>query len=103
LHHLSHRRNGVPVLGFNFPDTDAQLLPASDGLTLSGPAAVAVTGTSDALPCGLASATCADQSGLIACVDALYANDGACGTAIGDAIFPHFMALPVPNDWADDC
>ena len=96
-------RNGVAVLGFNFPDTDTQFAPASDGLTLSGPAAVAITAPSAALPCGLASADCAAQSGLIACVDDFFANDGACGTAVGDATFPHFTALPVPNDWAVDC
>ena len=43
------------------------------------------------------------QSGLLACIDALYANDGACGTAVPDARFSSFTALPPPNDFQADC
>src|SRR5438132_6457733 len=56
------------VLTFRFPDTSALLAPAG----LAGPATIAVTGAADPLPCGLAlaRATCATQSGVLACVDA---------------------------------
>src|SRR5262249_23215314 len=40
-------------LRFRFPDTDPQLLPAGDARTLTGPATIAVTRASDALPCQL--------------------------------------------------
>ena len=96
-------RNGVRFLSFAFPDTDAQFAAAADGLTLSGPAAIAVSAPSDPLPCGLASADCAGQSGLIACVDDFFANDGACGTAVAHGTFSHFTALPAPNDYSLDC
>ena len=90
-------------LRFPFPATDAELAPNGDGRTLSGPTAIAVTPKVDPLPCQLATGTCGAQSGLIACVDELYANDGACGTIARDAVFGHFTALPLPNDFASDC
>ncbi len=89
---------------FPFPDTDADFAGAADDLTLAGPVAIAVTAKVDPLPCQLATATCATAStGLLACVDDLYANDGACGTTAPDDVFPSFTALPVPNDYAADC
>jgi Tol biopolymer transport system component len=96
-------RNGVEYLGFTFPDTDALLAPAADLHTLSGPATIAVTAPAAALPCQLASAPCTAQSGLIACIDDYFANDGACGTATPSGTFPHFTALPPPNDYRADC
>ncbi len=71
--------------------------------TLTGPAAVAVSDADDALPCGVASAGCTGTSGLIACADQYYADDGACGTSMSHPTFPHFTALPVPNDYQADC
>lgn len=96
-------RDGVRQLRFRFPDTDALLVPDGDDLTLSGPAAIAVSAATAPLPCQLARATCATATGLIACVDALFANDGACGTGAPDTTFPHFTALPPPNDFQADC
>ena len=96
-------RDGVRHLRFRFPDTDALLAPDGDDLTLSGPATIAVSAATAPLPCQLAKATCATAAGLIACVDALFANDGACGTAVPDTTFPHFTALPPPNDFQADC
>lgn len=90
-------------LRFPFPATDAELAPGGDGRTLSGPAAIAVTPKAAALPCQLATQTCSAQSGLLACVDELYANDGACGTTARNPVFGHFTALPFPNDFASDC
>ena len=53
--------------------------------------------------CGLATAGCAAQAGLVACVDDLFATDGACGTAVPHVRFTHFTALPPPNDFQADC
>jgi Tol biopolymer transport system component len=96
-------RNGVPMLGFNFPDTDALFAPAGDGRPLAGPATIAVTAAGKALPCQLAAAPCSGQPDLIACIDDFFANDGACGTATANGVFPHFTALPQPNDYRADC
>ncbi|MBY0277560.1 hypothetical protein K2Z84_19680 [Candidatus Binatia bacterium] len=86
-----------------FPDTDDVLAPAGDDATLAGPVAIAVTEARTAPACGLATGSCAAQSGVIACVDELYANDGACGTDSLDRRFSHFTALPPPNDFQADC
>lgn len=91
-------RNGVPNLRFRFPNTDAV-----SGGPLAGPAAIAVSAATDALPCGLATAGCGDTSGTIACVDDYFANDQACGTTLAHPTFPHFTALPAPNDYKADC
>jgi Tol biopolymer transport system component len=97
-------RNNVRFLSFRFPDTD--LAFDGDGTndrTFAGAATIAVSDPADPLPCGLATAPCASQSGLQACIDDLFANDGACGTSAPDQTFPHFTALPPPNDYAADC
>ncbi|HEV7735161.1 MAG TPA: hypothetical protein VGR62_23525 [Candidatus Binatia bacterium] len=88
---------------FPFPDTDAELGAPNDDLTLSGPAVIAVTPRTDPLPCQLATQTCAAQSGLMACVDELYFNDGACGATARNDVFPHFTALPLPNKYSTTC
>ena len=90
-------------LMFPFPDTDADFGTPSDDLTLTGPVTIAVTPKGDPLPCGLATTTCSAATGLLACIDAFYANDGACGTTAPNDVFPHFTALPVPNDYAAGC
>ncbi len=82
---------------FPFPDTDADFGAPDDDRTLTGPVVIAVTPKTDPLPCQLASQTCATQTGLLACIDRFYANDGACGTTVPHDRFPHFTALPVPN------
>ena len=86
-----------------FPDTDDVLAPAGDDATLAGPVAIAVTAAGAAPACGLATGSCASQSGTIACVDELYANDGVCGATVLDRQFPHFTALPPPNDFQAAC
>ncbi len=88
---------------FPFPDTDADFAAPDDDLTLTGPVAIAVTAKTSPLPCQLATQTCTTQTGLLACIDELYANDGACGTTARNDAFPHFTALPVANDYAADC
>jgi hypothetical protein len=88
---------------FKFPDTDAILTPDGDDVTLAGPVAIAVTPVGEPPACGLATAPCSAQSGLIACVDQLYANDGACGTSVPHGQFTSFTALPPPNDYQADC
>jgi hypothetical protein len=87
-------------LSFRFPDTTALFGPAG----LAGPATIAVTRAADPLPCGLAlaGATCAAQTGVLACVDALYTADGTCQPT-PDPTFPHFTALPPANDFQADC
>jgi Tol biopolymer transport system component len=95
-------REGIPHLSFRFPSTDALAAPDGDQRTLSGPATLAVTAASAALPCGLAMQACASQGGTIACIDDLYAADGSCQPNL-EPTFPHFTALPVPNDYRADC
>lgn len=116
--------NGERFLSFRFPDTHGVCgggandgkpcnQPADcphgtctvgdDDHTLAGPAAIAVTSPGASLPCGLATAACADQSGLRACIDDFYANDGACGTTVPLGAFTHFTALPPPNAYETDC
>jgi Tol biopolymer transport system component len=96
-------RNGVNTLTFIFPDSDALIGAPSDLRTLAGPAAIAVTDPSQPLPCALAAGTCSSVSNPRACVDAYFANDGACGTDVALASFPRFTALPPPNDYHVDC
>src|SRR5262245_7273112 len=100
---VTNRDLGDRRLVFAFPDTDTEFAPAADGLTLSGPAAIAVTAVGDPLPCGLATTACAGLSGTLACVDALALDDGACGTTVPNDVFSHFTALPRPNDFQADC
>jgi Tol biopolymer transport system component len=94
-------RDAGPQLSFRFPDTDALFAPDADDQTLTGPVTIAVTAAADPLPCGLATATCASQS-TIACIGDLYAADGTCQPH-RHPTFPHFTALPVPNDYRADC
>ena len=92
--------NDAGMLTFRFPDTTALHAPAG----LAGPATIAVTDAAEPLPCALAraGATCAAQTGLLACVDDLYAADGGCAPR-ADETFPHFTALPRPNDFQAAC
>ncbi len=90
-------------LVFSFPDTDAILAPDGDDVTLAGPVAIAVTKAGTPPACGLATGSCATQTELVACIDAFYANDGACGTAVANTTFPSLTALPPPNDFQADC
>ena len=98
----------VRRLRVRFPDTDALLAtpgdPASaaDGRTLAGPAAIAVTRPGDDLPCGLATGRCRDTVGLVACVDELYLEDGACDDVLHPD-FGFFTALPPANDFGAVC
>lgn len=93
-------------LQFRFPDTDERLvvIGPNDDLTLAGPAKIVVTRRGAALPCGLASARCADVAtttpGVVACVDELFVRDGTCAADATDRdrLFGHFTALPPPND-----
>ena len=95
-------RNGERKVSFRFPDTDALLAPDFDDRTLSGPATIAVSRTTDPLPCELATTSCANEPGLLACVDRIYALDGSCDPT-PNTIFPGFTALPEPNDFQADC
>ena len=90
------------TLRFRFPDTDAHVLAPADDITLSGPMRVAVTTIGTPLPCGLASAGCSAQSGLLACADDLFRDDGTCG-ATPHEVFPQLTALPPPNDYQALC
>src|SRR5438477_59852 len=89
-------------LQFRFPDTDDLLPPADDALTLTGPATLAVTTVHDPLPLALTTRPCARQTGLLACVDDLFASDGTCGTT-PHSMFSHFTALPFANDFQALC
>ncbi len=96
-------REGHVELGFRFPDTDDAVGTPSDDRTLAGPARIAVTRRTDPLPCNLAAVPCAAQSGLVACIDDFFVNDGSCGTGIPNPEFASFTALPPPNDYQRDC
>jgi cysteine-rich repeat protein len=116
-------------IGFRFPDTDTLLRTctgsgdacvndtscgsagsctggATDDVTFAGPAAVAVSSASapiPPIPCTLASASCASEPGLLACIDDLYTSaTGPCAQTINDT-FAHFTALPPPNDFQALC
>lgn len=93
------------VLSLRFPDTDARVGGPNDDRTLTGPATVAVTPASAAVPFALASARCSDTPGLVACIDELCARDGTCATGSDhlDPTFGHFTALPPPNDYQGLC
>jgi len=98
-------REGIRRLRIRVPSIAA--LGGIDGVpehTLSGPAAIAVTPASDAapLPCDLATTSCASHSGLLACIDALFAIDGTCGSE-PNPTFSHFTILPVPNSYQALC
>lgn len=73
-----------------------------DDATLAGPAAIAVTRAGDPVPCGVATSGCTRDSGLLACVERLFAADGTCEEN-PDATFPGFTALPPPNDYSALC
>lgn len=90
-------------LRFPFPSTDAEFPPDGDTRSLTGTTVIAVTPKTDPLPCQLATSTCSAQSGLLACVDELYVNDGACGTTKRNEVFPDFTALPTPNVFSSAC
>jgi Tol biopolymer transport system component len=95
-------KDGEQRLQFRFPDTDAELQLAGDDRTFTGPAVIAVTPRAAPLPCGLVTGPCADQSGLLACLDDLYELDGSCRPLV-DFTFPHFTALPPPNRYEALC
>lgn len=89
------------TLRFRFPDTASFLSGSHRGFT--GPARIAVSRVSDPLPCGLATDSCSSEtSGMLACIDEFFAEDGECGTRV-DPTFGHFTALPTPNDFARLC
>lgn len=99
---ISLERLDARSLRFRFPDTDALFQGPNDDRTLAGPLTIAVTALDEPLPCGLVTASCAQVSGARACIDALYATNGTCNTD-PEATFPHFTALPPPNDYAALC
>lgn len=87
---------------FRFPtanDAGAGLL---GDLTRSGPAAIAVSAHAAPLPCELPTMGCMRTDGMLACADALFADDGTCGATASDP-FPRFTALPFPNDYQAVC
>jgi cysteine-rich repeat protein len=107
-------RSGKKELGrkrlfVRFPNTDTLFGAAADDLTLSGPTKIVVTTPSDPLPCNVATTRCTDalaSSDLVACIDELYEPDGTCNTSAPadlDRFFPHFTALPIPNNYAQVC
>jgi Tol biopolymer transport system component len=93
---------GGAALRFRFPDTDAFFAGPADDLTFTGPATLAARPTGQPLPCELATDACADVPNLLACVDALFADNSTCDST-RDKIFGHFTALPPPNTYADLC
>jgi hypothetical protein len=94
---------------------DLSLSVSSDSFSFSmpdegfaGPATVAVSSAGSTLPCGLATTTCGGPgapTGLLACIDDLYANDGTCEAEDTNrhAQFPGLTALPNRNDFEGIC
>jgi Tol biopolymer transport system component len=96
-------KDGENRLQFRFPDTGALgLVDSQMAHTLTGPATLAVTARTAPLPCGLVTGTCTGQTGLVACVDDLFAADGTCRVAVAP-LFGHFTALPPPNRFEELC
>ncbi len=95
-------RNGVPALGFRFPDTDDRLLAPGDDVTFAGSARIAVSTASAQLPCDLVTHGCEQRNDLLACIGDYFANDGSC-EGPPNATFPSFTALPTPNNYQADC
>src|SRR5262249_12434957 len=73
-----------------------------DDLTLSGPAAIAITRAGEPIPCDVAESGCTRRPGLLACIDRIFAADGTCDPNPG-APFVGFTALPPPNDYTALC
>ncbi len=91
---------------FAFPDTDARVGTGNDDITLSGPVRILITPRGDPLSCGSWSGQlCSQTIGVTACVDELYEANGTCtnSSALVDPTFPHFVALPTPNDFGAQC
>jgi Tol biopolymer transport system component len=86
-----------------FPDTDDLLLNPADDVTLTGRVAIGVTVAGSPPACALTTEPCEQQIGLLACIDQLFEDDGACGTTEEDTRFPSFTALPPPNDYQAGC
>jgi Tol biopolymer transport system component len=106
------QRDGERRLFFRFPDTDALSGTATDDRTLSGPVRIAVKDKRLDPPqlaaCELVTASCTSAlpvDGMTVCIDQLFNVDGTCETATAyvNSTFPHFTALPVPNDYQRMC
>jgi hypothetical protein len=95
-------REGERRLRFRFPDTDMLVGGANDDRTLTGSATIAVSESGAPLPCGLATGSCSDQTGLIACVGELFRIDGTCEPNPHEE-FTHFTSLPPPNNYRALC
>ncbi len=106
-------RQGERRLLVSFPDTDAQLPPAADGATFSGPATIAVKdhrfSSGNLAACELVDRSCTkaieEGSSFVACIDEFFELDGTCrkGTQYIDPTFGHFTALPPANDFQALC
>lgn len=94
-------RNGRWRLRFRFPDTDGALGGSDDDLTLAGPARIAATAVGNPLPCALTRSSCETVTADV-CVGDLYAANGTCDSTPHE-VFPHFTALPPPNDFQALC
>jgi len=105
-------------LGFKFPSSDALEPPDGDGIGVVGPATVVTVKTTtfnDNTPAGngplfdaLAKADCrviSSKTGVLTCAEELFTPDPQCGTAPSNLhdTFPHFTALPTPNDYKAVC
>ncbi len=115
-------------LRFRFPDTDALFATCSGGptpgtpclrnsecgggicatgqnddRTLTGPVVIAVTRAGEGLPCELASASCSEVDGLLACVDRFFRPTGDACAPVPHDVFPSFTALPPRNDFQALC
>ena len=96
-------RDDGPHLRVKFPDTDQLFDGIVNGRTYAGPATIAVTKVGDPLACDLQATPCSGHTGLVACIDDFFENDGACGTLTPNNTFGHFTALPPPNDYVANC
>jgi hypothetical protein len=93
---------GPRALVFRLPKVSDPALGLTGDLTPSGPARLAVTASGAPLACELAGSPCAPRPGVLACVDALFADDGSCAPS-PHTLFDHFTALPPANDYQALC
>lgn len=105
---LTYERAGVRHLRFAFPNTDGSVGAPDDGVTLTGPALLAVVRTGPDLTKTLRAltgrdASCRTVTGLAACVDELFYGDGTCAPGRRDETFLAFTALPPVNSFAALC
>ena len=101
---------GLPTaVAVRFPSTDELFDGVVDDRGLTGPVTIAILHKDADGVCELAELSCLEslssQPQLVACIDEFFENPDRLGGQ-RDSLFPHFTALPKPNNFAalnEDC